>query len=401
MKIAYFDCSSGISGDMLVGAFLDIGTPFEELKTALESLPITGYKIEKQQVTKQGFRATQFHVHTEDSLGNGHHPHRGLNEIEKIITDSSLPDEVKKGAMKSFRKLAEAEAIVHGTTPDKIHFHEVGAIDAIIDIVSAHWCWWYQKLEKGFVSAVNVGGGTVNCAHGVLPVPAPATALLLQNYTLLIGQANTELTTPTGAVLLRSFTNPKENIPPFTIGKIGIGAGNKDIKGQANVFRLLIGEYEEQTSAHIEEICIIETNIDDMSGELLPAIINELLNAGARDAFITPIIAKKGRPAYIITALCEPEQISPIQGILFKHTTTLGIRYRTEKRLILDRKWVTVNTPWGAVKTKIGYIGKHIYQISPEFEDCYSLAQKHNVPINEIYNYAQSYAKKIINADTE
>jgi len=399
MKIAYFDCSSGISGDMFIGAFLDIGTSFEELKTALESLPITGYKIEQQQVTKQGIRATQFKVQIEDN--HGQHPHRGLNEIEKIITASSLPETVKKGAMESFRQLAEAEAVVHGTTADKIHFHEVGAIDAIIDIVSAHWCWWYQKLEKGFVATVNVGGGTVNCAHGILPVPAPATALLLQNYTLLIGQANTELTTPTGAVLLRSFTQPQENVPPFTIKKIGIGAGTKDMEGQANVFRLFIGEYEEETSANIEEISIIETNIDDMTGELLPAIVSELLNAGARDAFITPIIAKKGRPAYIITALCEPERILSIQEILFKNTTTLGIRYRTEKRVILDRKWITVNTPWGTVKTKIGYIGEHVYQISPEFEDCYSLAQKHNVPIKDIYNYAQSYAKKTINRNPE
>lgn len=395
MKIAYFDCSSGISGDMFIGAFLDLGTPFEELKTALASLPLTGYKIERQEVMRHGIRATQFKVQIEDA--HGHHPHRGLAEIEGIITSSSLADEVKKGALDSFRNLAETEAMVHGTTPDKIHFHEVGAIDAIIDIVGAHWCWWYQKLDRGFVSSVNVGGGTINCAHGVLPVPAPATALLLQNYNLLIGQANTELTTPTGAVLLRSFTHPEESIPSFTIRKIGVGAGTKDIKGQANIFRLFIGEYEEQISANIEEICIIETNIDDMSGELFPVVINELLNAGARDAFIIPIIAKKGRPAYIITALCKPEQVLSMKEILFKHTTTFGIRYRTEKRIILDRKWIPVNTPWGTVKTKIGYVGEHIYQISPEFEDCYSLAQRHNIPINEIYNYVQSYTKNIMN----
>ncbi|MGC8846050.1 MAG: nickel pincer cofactor biosynthesis protein LarC [Candidatus Hydrogenedens sp.] len=399
MKIAYFDCSSGISGNMLVGAFLDLGVPFQELQNALESLPISGYKIEKQEVIKHGFRATHFQVYTEDTHNHGHHPHRGLNEIKEIINQSALPEEVKERSLNSFGQLASAEATVHGTTPDKIHFHEVGAIDAIIDIVGAHWCWWHQKLERGFVSTVNVGGGTVNCAHGVLPVPAPATALLLQDYTLQIGQAHTELTTPTGAVLLRSFTHPQETIPPFVIEKIGIGAGTKDIKGQANILRLFIGECEEHTSANMEEICIIETNIDDMSGEWLPTIINELLHAGARDAFITPIIAKKGRPAYIITTLCEQKQISYIQEVLFKYTTTFGIRYRIEKRIILERKWIDVETPWGTVKTKMGYLGEHIYQISPEFEDCYSLSQKHNIPIHEIYHYARTIAQKLLKTD--
>lgn len=393
MKIAYFDCSFGISGDMLVGAFLDIGVPFQELKTALSSLPITGYEIEQQQVVKHGIRATQFRVHLKSH--HEHHPHRGLKEIEEIINQSTLPEEVKKGAINSFYQLASAEATVHGTTPDKIHFHEVGAIDAIVDIVSAHWCWWYLKLDKGFVSTINVGGGTVTCAHGVLPVPAPATALLLQNYTLRIGEIQTELTTPTGAVLLQGFTQAQEEIPPFTVEKIGIGAGTKDLEGLANVFRLIMGECKEHHAfPNSEEIIVIETNIDDMSGETVPVVINELLSAGARDAFVTPIIAKKGRPAYIITALCEPQQISTLQEILFKNTTTFGIRYRIEKRVVLDRKWVSIETPWGEVKVKVGYTREHIYQVSPEFEDCHLLAKKHNIPVHEIYNYAKTTTEK-------
>jgi len=395
MKLAYFDCSFGISGDMLVGAFLDAGVPFPELQKALESLPITGFKIEHQQVVKHGIRATQFQVYIEHS--HEHHSHRGLNEIKEIIKESSLPERVKEGAIDSFLRLAEAEATVHATTPDKIHFHEVGAVDAIVDIVGAHWCWNYLQLEKGFASPVNVGGGTVTCAHGTLPVPAPATTLLLRNYTLWVGKIQTELTTPTGAVLLQSFTHPREQIPPFTLEKIGVGAGTKDIEGHANVFRLMIGESETDRIPNVEEICVIETNIDDMSGELFPVIINELLDAGARDAFITPIIAKKGRPAYIITALCEPHQISVIQGIFFKNTTTLGIRYRIEKRFVLERKWVPVETPWGPVKVKIGYIGTQIYQVSPEFEECYLLARKNNIPVYEIYQYARQSAENTIN----
>ncbi len=397
MKIGYFDCSFGISGDMLIGAFLDTGVPFQELKTALSHLPITGYKVEQQQVIKHGLRATQFQVYIEEHYE--HHPHRGLKEIEEIINQSTLPDEVKKGTINSFYQLASAEATVHGTTPDKIYFHEVGAIDAIVDIVSAHWCWWYLQLEKGFVSTINVGGGTVTCAHGVLPVPAPATALLLQNYTLRIGEIQTELTTPTGAVLLRSFTQPQEKIPPFTVEKIGIGAGTKDLEGHANVFRLFIGECEEHHNLPNEEICVIETNIDDMSGEMVPVVINELLSVGARDAFVTLITAKKGRPAYIITVLCEPQQMSALKEVLFKNTTTFGIRYRIEKRVVLDRKWVPVETPWGMVKVKVGYIGEHIYQVSPEFEDCYLLSKKNNIPVHVIYNYTKALAEKNFTPD--
>ncbi len=393
MKIAYFDCSSGISGDMLIGSFLDLGVPFQELKNALESLNLLGYELEQKKVSKHGIQATQFCVHLKNH--DEHNPHRGLNEIEQIINHSSLADNIKQGAIETFRLLAQAEATVHGTTPDKIHFHEVGAIDAIIDIVGAHWCWSYLNLQKGYVSTINVGGGTVTCAHGVLPVPAPATALLLQDYTLQIGSIQTELTTPTGAVLLRSFTCPGEPVPPFKVEKIGVGAGTKDIKGHSNVFRLFIGEYEENLQANTEEIGIVETNIDDMHNELLPVVIDELLKAGARDAFITPIIAKKGRPAYIITALCEINLIPTIQEVLFKHTTTFGIRYRIEKRVILDRKWQSVETPWGEVRVKVGYLGNQIYQISPEFTDCQTLSQKHNIPLHQIYQYIHYITIKI------
>jgi len=398
MKIAFFDCSFGISGDMLVGAFLDIGVPLHELQSTLNSLPLKGYKIGQQKVKKHGIQATQFQVDIEAE--HGKHSHRGLAEITELIQNSSLPEEVKQGALNSFQKLAEAEAEVHGTTPDKIHFHEVGAVDAIIDIVSAHWCWWYLKLQKGYTATINVGGGTVSCAHGILPVPAPATALLLRNYTLSIGTIDTELTTPTGAVLLQSFTNPNESVPPLVLEKIGMGAGVKDIPDNANVFRLLLGECHSEVTNNTEEICVIEANIDDMSNENIPVVINELLEKGVRDAFVTPILAKKGRPAYIITALCEPALIPSIQEVFFTKTTTLGVRYRTEKRVILNRKWLPVETPWGTVKVKIGYLGEHVYQVSPEFEDCSILAKQHNLSLHEIYLYAQKSAQKELNSST-
>ncbi|MCA1903199.1 MAG: nickel pincer cofactor biosynthesis protein LarC [Candidatus Hydrogenedens sp.] len=396
MRIAYFDCSSGISGDMLVGAFLDTGVPFDELRSALNSLPLKGYTIAKREVKKNGLRALHFSVEVKEIDGHPH-PHRGLAEITEIIHQSKLPEEVKQGALQSFKRLAEVEAEVHGTTPDTIHFHEVGAIDAIVDIVSAHWCWWYLKIQKGYCSVVNTGGGTVTCAHGTLPVPAPATALLLRNYTILTGTCDSELTTPTGAVLLNSFAKPTgEPVPPFNIVNIGTGAGSKDIPNRANVFRLFIGECPEETRSCSEEIWVVETNIDDMSGELIPVAIEELLSAGARDAFIIPTIAKKGRPAYLLTVLCEASLLPAMRQILFEKTSTFGIRYRKEMRTILERKWIPVETPWGKVNVKIGYLGENIYQISPEFEECHAIAKTYNIPLQEIYHHAITLAQKTL-----
>ncbi len=388
MKVAYFDCSFGISGDMMVSALLDAGLPFEELKSALQTLPITGYSIVKTHVEKNHIKATQFIV----TVDNKHHHHRHLSDIIAIINNSQLPEPVKIGSIKTFELLAEAEAHVHGTTKDKIHFHEVGAVDSIIDIVSAHWCYWYLGIEKAYTSEINIGGGTIECAHGTLPVPAPATALLLQGFKVKLNTANTELTTPTGAVLIKTFTTPTDTIPPIKLITTGIGAGTKNFSDHPNIFRILIGE-EESLPCQTEDIYIVQTNLDDMIPELLPPVIEALLSAGAVDAFITPIICKKGRPGYILTVMCHSEKLQNIQEIIFKHTSTLGLRFKKESRLVLDRKWETVKTPWGEVRVKLGIYQQKICQASVEFEDAYKLSKEKNIPLHEIYNFVSSNYK--------
>ncbi len=374
---------------MTVSALLDAGASYEGLKSALQTLPITGYSVNKTTVEKNNIKATQFEVILEEKQ----HHHRHLSDIVRIISASELPEPVKTNSIYTFELLAEAEANVHGTTKDKIHFHEVGAIDSIIDIVSAHWCYWYLGIEKSYVSEINLGGGTVECAHGTLPVPAPATALLLHGFKVKIGSATTELTTPTGAVLLKSFTSPTETIPPIKITSIGVGAGTKNFSDHPNIFRIFIGETTEQQPSQSEEIYIVETNLDDMSPEIFPPVIEHLFSAGAVDVSIVPIIAKKGRPAYILTAMCHYEKLQDVQEIIFKHTTTFGLRYRKEARLVLDRTWETIRTPWGDVRVKLGMFKGKIYQVSVEFEDAYKLSREKNVSLAEIYNFVSSQYK--------
>ncbi|MCX8063746.1 MAG: nickel pincer cofactor biosynthesis protein LarC [Candidatus Hydrogenedentes bacterium] len=389
MKIAYFDCSFGISGDMTVSALLDAGAPIDELKETLKTLPINGYSIESKEIIKNHFRATCFKVIIDDAK----HHHRGLSAITKIIEDSELPQPVKKSSIDTFELLAEAEASVHGTTKDKIHFHEVGAIDSIIDIVSVHWCWWKLGIEKGYVKEINLGGGAVESAHGILPIPAPATAILLKGFKVRLGTCDSELTTPTGAVLLKSLTSPTESIPPFELESIGVGAGTKDFPHHPNILRIFIGEYSENLPSQNDEIYIVETNLDDMPPELLPPAIEKLLLAGAIDAFITPILGKKGRPGYILTVMCHYEKLQKLQEIIFNHTTTFGLRYRKEPRLILERTWETLTTPWGDIRIKLGKLHGITYQASVEFEDAYRISKEKEIPLLEIYNYVSSNYK--------
>ena len=383
MKTLYFDCFSGASGDMIVGALLDLGVDFEKLRGALESLEVSGYGMSATKVKKKGVMATQFHVALDP---NTKQPHRHLRHVVEIIDKGRLPDSVKDASKETFRRIAESEAKVHGTTVEKVHFHEVGAIDSIVDVVGAHFCLNEIGCERIAASPLHVGTGTVECAHGTMPVPAPATALLLEGIPCYGGEVQAELVTPTGAALLAQVSSSFGPMPAMKVGRIGYGSGTRDLPDRANVLRVIEGETTESRAT--ETVTIIETNVDDMVPELVPVLIDEVLKAGARDAFVVPVIGKKGRPGHLISVLSDPERADDLAGIVFRSSTTLGVRMRQEQRICLEREWKDVRTPWGTVRVKVGRFGDERTVASPEFEDCRKLAADAGVPVMQVYRAA-------------
>lgn len=386
MEILYFDCFSGISGDMTVGALIDAGADFETIRTGLMSLGVKGFDVAVERVKKKGVTATKFHVNIDEGEKQ---PHRHLRHVVEIIEQGDLPEPVKTASIDTFKIIAEAEAEVHGSTMEKVHFHEVGAVDSIVDIVGAQYGLYLLGVNRVEASPLHVGSGTVKCAHGIMPVPAPATALILRGKPTYGGEVDGELVTPTGAALAVQAAAAFGPAPRMTVHTIGYGAGTKDLPDRANVLRVLVGEVE--TAGGLppsEAITVIEANIDDMTGELAAVLIHTALEAGARDAFITPVTAKKGRPAWVITLLCEPAQCSAMVALLFAHSTTLGVRMRTEQRYVLDRDWQTVETPWGNVRVKRGLLGGQVNTLAPEFDDCQEVAVKAGVPVRRVYEAA-------------
>ncbi|MCC6486196.1 MAG: nickel pincer cofactor biosynthesis protein LarC [Candidatus Hydrogenedentes bacterium] len=388
MKTLYFDCYSGAAGDMIVGALLDLGVDFERLKAALQSLAVEGYSISASNVKKKGIMATQFNVELDPEVRQ---PHRHLRHVLEILDKGELPDAVKSASAETFRRIAESEAAVHGTTIEKVHFHEVGAIDSIMDVAGAHFCLHELGFAHIMASALHVGAGTVQCAHGLMPVPAPATALLLKGIPSYAGDVQGELVTPTGAALLGQIVAEFGPLPLMLPSGVGYGAGTKDLPGRANVLRVIMGESAAQdTSA--ECITIVETNLDDMNPELIAELVQGLMNAGARDAFITPIVGKKGRPAHMVTVLCEAAKAQEIAGILFRNSSTLGVRMREERRICLARAWKTAATPWGEVRVKIGEFHGERTVAAPEFEDCRRVAEVGGVSVKAVYESALAKA---------
>jgi pyridinium-3,5-bisthiocarboxylic acid mononucleotide nickel chelatase len=383
MRTLYLDCFSGISGDMIVGALIDAGADFPAIQTALSSLHVHGFRLEAGKVNKRGIQATQFHVVIEAAE---HHPHRHLHTIVEIIRAGALPDSVKNAAIQTFERLAEAEAAVHGTTVEKIHFHEVGAVDSIVDIVAAHYAMHLLGIERVFSSALHVGSGMVQCDHGWMPVPAPATAKLLEGKPTYGGEVQGELVTPTGAAIAVQCAVSFGPAPMMRVEHIGYGSGTRDYPDRPNVLRVMIGELE--ASFATEPITVIEANIDDMNPELLPPLVDALLAAGARDAFLTPILGKKGRPGYCVTALCDEERAQAVSDALFRHSSTFGLRMRREQRQVLERDWKSVRTPWGAVRVKRAWHGGEVHHAAPEFEDCRARAEAAGVSIKQVYEAA-------------
>jgi uncharacterized protein (TIGR00299 family) protein len=384
MKYAYFDCFSGISGDMTLGALLDAGVPVEQLRSELLGLNLPGWDLTTEKVWKHGMAATFAKVHAQDTQ-----THRSLSTILGIIEKSSLAHTVKARAAAIFKKLGEAEAAVHDVPLEKIHFHEVGAVDAIVDIVGACIGFAALGIESFTCSALNVGGGTAKMAHGVLPVPAPATARLLLGKPTYSNGVQKELVTPTGAAIVATLCSSFGPQPPLTVTAIGYGAGTADLECQPNVLRLMVGEAaEKRAAAESETIRVLEANLDDMNPQIYGYFLEKSLAAGALDVFATPVQMKKNRPGMLVTVLCKPEDESKFHEMLFAETTTLGVRSYTAERRVLARQWETVHTTFGEVRIKVARLNGHIRQASPEFEDCRKLAEAKNVPLQRVMEAA-------------
>jgi uncharacterized protein (TIGR00299 family) protein len=384
MKVAYFDCFSGISGDMTLGALLDAGLPLEQLRGELNSLDVPGWEISAEKVWKNGMAATYAKVRTEDTS-----THRSLSVILDILEKSQVSPAVKVSASAIFRKLGDVEATVHDVPLEKIHFHEVGAVDAMVDIVGACVGFAALGIEKFSCSALNVGGGTAKMAHGVLPVPAPATARLLLGKPTYSNGVQKELVTPTGAAIVATLCETFGPQPPMSVSAIGYGAGTADLESQPNVLRLMVGEAASSVVGVAQEtISVLEANLDDMNPQIYGYFLEKALAAGALDVFATAVQMKKNRPGMLVTVLCKPQEAEKLTKLLFEETTTLGVRSHTAERRILPREWVKVATEFGEVRIKVARVNGRIEHASPEFEDCRKLAEQKNVPLHHIMEEA-------------
>ena len=383
MRIAYLDCPSGISGDMTLGALVDAGVSLDALNSAVASLGLPGVRLVAQEVKKLGFRATQITVEHEPE-----HKHRHLHHIEAIIDQSRLTPKQKTTALAIFRRLAEAEAKVHGSTIEKVHFHEVGAVDSIADIVGAAVGWDLLGAERLVVSPIPTGTGRIKIAHGEVNVPAPATAELLRGIPLAASSVEAELTTPTGAAIVATLASEFGPVPAMKIQHIGYGAGQRDLPQQANILRLLVGETTETVNTS-DTVYVLETSLDDVTGELIGHCIAQLWDAGPLDVYTTAIQMKKNRPGVVLSVLCRAEQLGPLEAIIFRETGTLGIRRWSAARHILPRETTQVQTTWGPIEGKLSRQPDGAIHFSPEYEACRRVAEDHRIPLREVYISAE------------
>ena len=387
MRVAYLDCFSGISGNMVLGALLDAGLELDELRDALARLSISGYELEAERVRRRGLTGTHVEVKVE-----GHGPERHLHDIEAIITNSQLRDDIQQRSLAIFRRLAEAEAKVHGAPIHHVHFHEVGAVDAIVDIVGAVVGLDLLGIERLYASPVHIGRGTTTCAHGVIPVPAPATAELLRGVPVYGRDVDAELTTPTGAALLTSLVESVGAAPSMSVSHIGYGAGTRDLP-HANMLRISIGESQQGGDGYAQDqVVVLETNIDDMNPEFYDHVMGRLFDAGAVDVFLTPIAMKRSRPGTLLTALTTEDRMEEVVTALFEETTTIGVRFAPMQRWILRRERALAETAYGAVAVKVARRGETVMNVAPEVEDCRRLAREQGVPLKAVYQAAQEAA---------
>jgi uncharacterized protein (TIGR00299 family) protein len=401
----YLDCFAGVSGDMFIGALIDCGLDFNLLRNELKKLGVEGYDLSISRVERSGIFASKFDVHLHDEQHDHHghdhhqHNHRSLSEIKRIITASGLSERVKDRAQSIFQRIGEAEAKIHNVPIETIHFHEIGAIDSIIDIVGA--CIGLDALQIDCIisSPLHVGSGTFDCAHGTYPVPGPATVELLRGVPIYAKDIVGELVTPTGAAIISTLSSGYGPMPMMNIELIGYGAGTRTYPKFPNVLRALVGELHDDADQTPMTVTVIEANIDDLNAQVFGHLMEKVLAAGALDIFYTPVQMKKNRPGILVTLLCKPEDKQLMIEYIFSETTTIGVRYRNEKREVLRREFVTLETNYGLIRIKVSRAPDgRVMNYAPEFEDCKNAAEKHHVPVREVQTAALNAYLKFKNS---
>jgi len=382
-KIAYLDCSCGISGDMTLAALVDAGVSLAALNAAVGSLGLPGLSLKAQEVHQQGFRATQILVECEPE-----HEHRNLSQIQKLIDAGQLTTRQKDTAKRIFKRLADAEALVHGVAIDKVHFHEVGAADSIADIVGVAVGFDMLGVDRIEAAPVPTGSGRIKIMHGECSIPALAPAELLRGIPLAASPIEGELTTPTGAAILATLSDSFGPLPPMLIEQIGYGAGHREYSERPNILRIIAGEAIKATDDQAGQVCLLETNLDDLSGEMIGYCITRLWDAGALDVYTTAIGMKKSRPGTMLSVLCQAGDAEVMEDILFSETSTLGVRSSMVARHVLRRQPHQVTTPWGPVEGKVSRHKFGLPRFSPEYESCRMTAAAHQVSLREVYEAA-------------
>ena len=389
MKIAYFDCFSGISGDMVLGALVDAGCELDLIEAELRRLPIRGWSISAEKVTRGSLSATRVKVESSE-----HHPHRSLDTILKLINQSELSPRVTDCASRIFQRLGETEARIHNVPVEEIHFHEVGAVDAIVDIVGACVGFELMGIASFVSSALNVGDGRVQTDHGILPVPAPATAELLRGAPTYSTGVERELVTPTGAAIVTTVASEFGAQPAMIVEAVGYGAGSANLREQSNVLRIFIGERAAREIGWDDEVTVIEANVDDMNPQIYGYFVERALEAGALDVFTTPTQMKKNRPGQLLTVLCQPQETERLMDLIFRETTTIGVRTHTARRRTLERESFEIETSLGKVRMKIARLNGHVLNAAPEYDDCKRIAAEHGVPLKQVLAEAAFWFQK-------
>ncbi|OPC77241.1 TIGR00299 family protein [Embleya scabrispora] len=389
MRAAWVDASAGIAGDMLLAALVDAGAALDAVRAAVEAVVPGEVRLERTQVTRAGMRATRIEV-----TPSAHdHAHRTWREVRRLIEQAPLADPVRTSALAAFARLAVAEAHVHGTSPEEVHFHEVGAWDSIADVVGVCAALHDLTVTELTAGPVALGFGRVTTAHGELPVPAPAVAELAAEWQVFAGGEG-ELATPTGLALLTTLARECAPLPHLRLERTGVGAGGRDIPGRPNVTRVFLGTPVPATTADAAEAVVLETNIDDLDPRVWPGVLASLMEAGASDAWLTPILMKKGRPAHTLSVLCPPREVEPLRDAVFRLTTTLGVRERPVRKTELRRGWTLVDVLGDRLPVKVGHRGGRILQATPEFAPAAALAARLGLPVHVVLAAATAAAQR-------